>query len=585
MKKSVFALFLACAMVLTLAVGVVSPASASGSSPESTAHADRLHSLHLFQGSASGYNLDAAPTRLQGLIMLTRLLGKESKALACTDPNPFTDVTGTGDRYAAYAYANGLTSGTGDGTTFTPSRTLSASNYVTFLLRALGYDDSKGDFAPSQSLAFAASIGMMAPDAPAKLASITMNRGDLVDLSYAALTCTLKNGSGTLAEKLLNEAVFTKAEGLAAGVLGEGVKWVYEYAAPAAPAGTSGAAADTPAASGGTAAASGQAIVHEKKTAAGVTANVLTVDPKLATVKTALVDNTLGHTAPFSKIVESSGAAAVINGNFFASYSDFKIPVGHVMVGGEFLYGTSGLTSLGITGSGEVRVGRPALFTRIKAPGTSWTAYEINVTGQYGCVMYTPAFGPSVTLGRAGNIMTVTGGGSPAGGTISSFQRSEAGAVLTIPAGGYLVYMDDDYMSADYIQTPAVGTPVTVEYYLQKEDPEGFTLDGLVSVVSGAPRLVQDGAIVTTLEQGFQEERFTTASSPRTAIGVNGAGKLLLISVPSATIQQMRELCLGLGCVDAFNVDGGASCAMYYNGAYIAKPGRELTVTLQVFPK
>ena len=45
----------------------------------------------------------------------------------------------------------------------------------------------------------------------------------------------------------------------------------------------------------------------------------------------------------------------------------------------------------------------------------------------------------------------------------------------------------------------------------------------------------------------------------------------------------MRELMLSLGCVDAFNVDGGASCGMYYNGSYLATPGREIPVTLQVF--
>ena len=48
------------------------------------------------------------------------------------------------------------------------------------------------------------------------------------------------------------------------------------------------------------------------------------------------------------------------------------------------------------------------------------------------------------------------------------------------------------------------------------------------------------------------------------------------------------EKCLGfcllaLGCVDAFNVDGGTFCGMYYNGSYLATPGREIPVTLQVF--
>lgn len=563
MKQRLFALLTAAALLAGL---LTVPAAAIGT--DSTAHADKLVSLHLFRGTDSGYNLEADPTRLQGIIMLVRLLGLEDEALACEDPNPFKDVTGTGDRYAAYAYANGLTKGTG-ADTFTPSRALSAGNYVTFLLRALGYDDSQGDFTPSGALAKAAELSLMTQSAASSLS--TMDRGDLVDLSYAALTCKMKDGSQTLAEKLRDDGVFTEAEGVAAEVLGDKAGWTFDYTAPAKPAAPSTLTAPIAPAAG--------AIVHEKKTVAGVTANVLTVDPKLATVKTALVDNTLGHTAPFASIVERSGAAAVINGNFFASYSDFKIPVGHVMVDSQFLYGTSGLSSLGITADGQARVGRPALFTRIQAPDTSWTAYEINVPNQYGSILYTPAYGPSVAITKSGSIMTVSGG------IITVFQSVAEGTAVPIPAGGFLVYMDSAFTSTEYFQRPVPGTPVTTEYYLHTADPEGFTLDGLVSVVSGAPRLVQDGAIVTTLEEGFQEARFTTAVSPRTAIGVNAAGKLVLVSTPTASIQQMREMMLGLGCVDAFNLDGGASCAMYYNGTYLAKPGRELTVTLQVFPK
>lgn len=209
-------------------------AIAAASGPDSTAYADKLVSLHLFRGTANGYNLEAAPTRLQGLIMLVRLLGLEEEALACEDPNPFTDVTGTGDRYAAYAYANGLTKGTG-AATFTPSRALSAGNYVTFLLRALGYDDSRGDFAPSQALTKAAGISLMTQSAASALSCASMDRGDLVDLSYAALTCKMKDGSQTLAEKLRDDGVFTAKEGKAAGVLGDHAGWTYTYTAPEKP--------------------------------------------------------------------------------------------------------------------------------------------------------------------------------------------------------------------------------------------------------------------------------------------------------------------------------------------------------------
>lgn len=87
-------------------------------------------------------------------------------------------------------------------------------------------------------------------------------------------------------------------------------------------------------------------IVHRKKTVGKVTAN------------------------PFCSIVERTGGAAGINRNFFASYSDFKITVGYVMEDGQLPYGTSGLSSLGITADGRVRMDSPALFTasRLRTP-------------------------------------------------------------------------------------------------------------------------------------------------------------------------------------------------------------------------
>ena len=122
-----------------------------------------------------------------------------------------------------------------------------------------------------------------------------------------------------------------------------------------------------------------------------------------------------------------------------------------------------------------------------------------------------------------------------------------------------------------------------VEYYLQTTTEDSFPVKDLVGVVSGAPRLVEKGAICTTLEAGFQEERFTTAVTPRTAVGTLADGKLVIVSTSAASIQQMRELMLQLGCVDAINLDGGASTALAYQGNIVRNAGRQLTTTLQVF--
>ena len=545
-------------------------------------NADRLHNLGLFRGTGSGYALENTASRLQGLIMLTRLLGEEDAALRSTADHPFTDVAaGEPGRYVAYGYEKGYTAGqTID--RFNPGARIEFRHYVTFLLRALGYNDKAGDFTFATSLDKAVEIGMM-DRASADLIlreGLTFYRSDLVDLSLSALTMNLKNSSSTLAETLVKRGVFTQAQGQAQKVLGAG-KETYVHprlrnTAPAQPAANS-------------------AITKVSKTytvaSGSVSADVITVDVSdpSVTVKAAMVNNRLGATANFSDIVSSSGAAVVVNGNFFQAYNDSKFPIGHVMVNGEFLYGNTGLSSLGITKDGEAKIGRILLFTRImETNGTNhWSAYEINTASQGRdlSVMYTPAYGTSVPIKVNGYVMTVSGG------KITGYNAVVAGTAAAIPSDGYVVYMGEGFASTSYFRTPVVGKAVKLEYYLQNKSytaggaEDSFPVDDLVSVLSGAPRLVEKGAICTTLEAGFQEARFTTAVTPRTAVGTLADGKLVIVSTSAASIQQMRELMLQLGCTDAINLDGGASTALAYNGQIVRNAGRPLTTTLQVFLK
>lgn len=316
-----------------------------------------------------------------------------------------------------------------------------------------------------------------------------------------------------------------------------------------------------------------------------VKANIITVnmgDPRVS-VKMEMVDNKLGATRAFSSIVASSGAAAVINGNFFESYQQIKEPIGHVMSNGVWLYGNSGISSLGITADNQMRYGNPPLFVRIKTSDSGkaqeWSAYSVNILqqGTNDSVLYTPARGQSVPVTCNGKALTVENC------VTTGYRAVSAGESLSIPRNGFVLYMGDAFAATHYYQTPELGRTVVQEPYLRVPDDEGFTLAGVQAVISGAPRLVKDGAMVTVLDSGFTDARFTGQVSPRTAVGTTADGKLLLVNSSGASIQQLRELMLQLGCVDAINVDGGGSAAMYYKGDYLATPGRELTTTLQVF--
>ncbi len=168
--------------------------------------AEALHELGLFQGTGTNadgtpiYDLDKTPSRNQALIMLVRLLGKEAEAKNGAWDIPFTDVSAEMKPYVGYAYANGLTTGY-TAESFRGGQKVSGNQYVSFLLRALGYESSK-DFEVAKATELSDQIDLTAGQS---LAGFT--RGDVAQLSAAALSTPLKNSETTMMRKLQTEGV------------------------------------------------------------------------------------------------------------------------------------------------------------------------------------------------------------------------------------------------------------------------------------------------------------------------------------------------------------------------------------------
>ena len=67
-----------------------------------------------------------------------------------------------------------------------------------------------------------------------------------------------------------------------------------------------------------------------------------------------------------------------------------------------------------------------------------------------------------------------------------------------------------------------------------------------------------------------------TSQEPRTAVGQRADGKIVIIALQGRQLQALGVTCrelamimLGYGCVDAGNLDGGASSDMYFRGKYL----------------
>ena len=171
--------------------------------------AQALETMGLFKGVSDGYMLSGNTTRAQGLVMFLRLLGLEQDALTCQTATPFTDMNGHWAKpYVAYAYENGLTSGT-SATKFSPDAPLTAQHYITFLMRALQYHENT-EFLYKTVLTDCVEKGLFAGDEIARLSAVPFRREQMVYLSYYALACADHRTNQLLLEQLIDEKVITK---------------------------------------------------------------------------------------------------------------------------------------------------------------------------------------------------------------------------------------------------------------------------------------------------------------------------------------------------------------------------------------
>lgn len=172
MKKKLLSLFLA----LTLALSLAAPAWAA-TPEEAQDSAQLLYNLGLFQGSGTNedgsprFALERAPTRAEAVTILVRLLGAEEAAQAQTWTTP-----------------------------------VSTAQFLTLLLRALGYEDGK-DFTWSTPWTLTDQLGITDGDYTAQTA--TFLRADAAVVSANALYAPKKGEDKTLLQDLLDSGAIS----------------------------------------------------------------------------------------------------------------------------------------------------------------------------------------------------------------------------------------------------------------------------------------------------------------------------------------------------------------------------------------
>lgn len=196
--KRLMSVLLSLALVLALA-----PASVAANSEQQNA-ATELNAIGLFSGTgveADGsprYELERQPTRQEAITMLVKLVGGTEESSKGGWKTPFADVDDWAKNWVGYAYAKGLTAGT-SATTFGANDKTTAAQYLTFVLKALGYD-ANSDFSWDNAWPLAEKVGISKGEYNAQT---KFTRGDMAVISNRALSAKLKNS-----DMLLRDVVF-----------------------------------------------------------------------------------------------------------------------------------------------------------------------------------------------------------------------------------------------------------------------------------------------------------------------------------------------------------------------------------------
>ena len=309
--------------------------------------------------------------------------------------------------------------------------------------------------------------------------------------------------------------------------------------------------------------------------------NILTIDPKAPGIRIRAVlaqDRVYGTDwakgrETVSSIAKRLNATAAMNADYFPMSSNCPGDALNLHIsGGELMSEPMpNRVVFGITSDGKMLFDKLELDARIILPDKWFPIRGINRPRRmHELVAYTSKFFTSTCTSSGGSEAVITTQdlpvkvGVPIKGTVSEIRSScgntpiPDGAIVLSGAGTGAKFVDE------YLKP---GTNVTIEFNLKPSKTTGW--EKVVEAVGGGPWLVKDGKVsIDAAAEGFQPILYL-AAHPRTALGVTGGGKLVLVTVDGRqnissgmTLIQLAQLMLSQECVEAINLDGGGSTTM-----------------------
>ncbi len=265
-------------------------------------------------------------------------------------------------------------------------------------------------------------------------------------------------------------------------------------------------------------------------------------------------------------------ALVTVNADFFPFTGD---PLGAMVREGELLSSPQSGRAAFCWGKGFSQAGYLTFAASLSFEGQNVAIFGVNQEcGENMVVLNTPAAGFAISREPATHaVLVLVDKITPSGQWKPRVRR--------IVENSTSVQVNDDELVLTFRGTPKekltflnVGDEIDL-----RTDCKGTDWKNARDVIAGGPFLVKDGkAFVPYVAEGFVDG-FAKNKHPRTAIGRTREGDVWIVTVDGrqtmsagATLSELADVMMRLGCTDAINLDGGGSTTFNLSGLTINRP-------------
>lgn len=328
-----------------------------------------------------------------------------------------------------------------------------------------------------------------------------------------------------------------------------------------------------------------------------VIVHLLKLDPAKTRLDVKMgADSVVGSETTSSVAIRNSAVAAINAGFFRLDNSIFAgEPAGTFGIDGRLL--SESLHDRAVIGISngqsvtEVRFGH--LSTGLKALIDADRAFDVDGLNRERkpneMIVYTPEFSRTTLTGPNGAELILTSCTQKAGAAeCLGIKVREGIGSSVIPDNGYVISIDNEAIprakellsfentvKSNKKRTLSLKMSVTAK---KAEDTRFFS--SVEDLTNGVSMLVENGKASLTWESEKAVRSFAENRHPRTAVAKLKNGQLLLLTADGRqpgvsigmTLSELAEYLIGIGAVDAINLDGGGSTTMVLDGKVVNSP-------------